>query len=193
MKNYTLILFLLLFAIPIGMKAQEVGIRTNLLYWGTTTPNLSVETALGKKITLEVTGGYNPFTFHDNKKLRHWLVQPELRLWTCEKFVGSFFGFHAHYGEYNVGGIKLPLEIFRGLENHRYQGYAVGGGFSYGYQWYLGPHWNIEAQFGFGYTYTEFDRYECHKCGEHLGKGHKHYFGPTRIGVSLVYLFKSKK
>ncbi|MCD7930829.1 MAG: DUF3575 domain-containing protein [Tannerellaceae bacterium] len=193
MKNYTLIVFLLILITTTGLKAQEVAIRTNLLYWGTTTPNLSVETALGKKTTLEITGGYNPFSFSDNKKLRHWLVQPELRLWTCEKFLGSFFGFHAHYGYYNVGGIKLPLEIFEGLQKHRYQGYAAGGGFSYGHQWYLGSHWNIEAQFGFGYTYTGFDKYECHKCGEHLGKGHKHYFGPTRIGVSLVYLFKSKK
>ncbi len=192
MRKYVVGL-ILLSLIPIELTAQNVGVKTNLLYWGSTTPNISVETALGMKTTLEITGGYNPFEFSDNKKVKHWLVQPEFRLWTCEKYVGSFFGVHAHYSEYNVGGWNLPLDIFPGLTNQRYQGYAVGGGFSYGYQWYLGPHWNIEAQFGFGYTYTEYDTYECHQCGEFLGRSHKHYFGPTRMGVSIVYLFKSKK
>lgn len=152
-----------------------------------------MEVALGPKSTIDLQGTYNPFSFKDNKKLKHWSVQPEYRLWNCEKFVGSFFGFHAHYAYYNVGGIKLPMDIFSSLRNYRYQGYAVGGGFSYGYQWFLGPHWNLEAEFGFGYTYAHFDKYNCHKCGDFLGKGHKHYFGPTKIGVSIVYLIKSKK
>ncbi|MCD8176163.1 MAG: DUF3575 domain-containing protein [Tannerellaceae bacterium] len=64
-----------------------------------------------------MTGGYNPFSFSDNKKLRHWLVQPELRLWTCEKFLGSFFGFHAHYGYYNVGDINYPLKYSKGYRS----------------------------------------------------------------------------
>lgn len=36
MKNYTLIVFLLILITTTGLKAQEVAIRTNLLYWGTT-------------------------------------------------------------------------------------------------------------------------------------------------------------
>ncbi len=194
MKKNIFILFVLFLCLTTSeLVAQHVAVKTNLVYWGTTTPNLSIETALGIKTTLDLQGTYNPFTFHDNKKLRHWSVQPEVRFWLCEKFVGGFFGLHAHHGVFNVGGIKLPLEIYPGLEHHRYQGHATGAGFSYGHQWYLGAHWNLEAQFGFGYTYADFDRYECHKCGEHLGRGHKHYFGPTKMGVSLVYLFKSKK
>ncbi|MCC8088643.1 MAG: DUF3575 domain-containing protein [Rikenellaceae bacterium] len=192
LKKSTLLLLFMGLVIQ-HLPAQEVAIKTNLLYWGTTTPNISVETALGKKTTIDLQGTYNPFTFSNNKKLKHWSIQPELRLWTCEKFSGSFFGFHAHYAYYNVGGIKLPLDIFYNLRNYRYQGYAVGGGFSYGYQWYLGPHWNLEAQFGFGYTYSRFDQYDCHKCGDFIREGHKHYFGPTKIGVSIVYLIKSKK
>ncbi len=195
MKKYAFIVsFLVLLIVSArALNAQNVAVKTNVLYGATTTPNLSVEMALGIKTTLDLQGTYNPFIFHDNKKLRHWSVQPELRFWLCEKFTGGFFGLHAHHGVFNVGGIRLPLEIYPGLKDHRYQGHATGGGFSYGHQWYLGPRWNIEAQFGFGYTYVDFDRYECHKCGEQLGSGHKHYFGPTKMGISLIYLFKSKK
>lgn len=42
---YTLISIL----ITASCFSQEVRIGTNILYWGTTTPNLSFETALGEK------------------------------------------------------------------------------------------------------------------------------------------------
>ncbi|MCC8094572.1 MAG: DUF3575 domain-containing protein [Tannerellaceae bacterium] len=179
--------------ITIHCFSQEVTIGTNLLYWGTTSPNLSVETALSKKTTLELTGAYNPFNLGEHKKFKHWKIQPELRLWNCEKFVGSFFGIHGFYSEFNVGGINFPGKILSGLKENRYQGYTAGGGISYGYQWYLSPHWNLEAMIGVGYAYIHYDKYECKNCGRHLKTSHKHYVGPTRVGVSLIYLLPSKK
>ncbi len=176
--------------------AQQVGVKTNALGWATTTPNLSVDYALGKKTTLEIHGRYNPFRFseiEENKKLQHWIVMPEIRFWVFEKFDGHYFGIHPFYGRYNAGGVKLPLKIFEEMKDHRFEGYGTGLGVSYGYQWTLASHWNLEATFGFGYSYMNYNKYECHKCGDLIGKEIKHYFGPTRIGVSIIYLFKSQK
>lgn len=178
------------------LSAQQVGVKSNLLYWGTTTPNLATEVALGSKTTLELQGSWNPFRFGSsdaNKKIQHWMLMPEARFWRYENWDGHFFGFHAFFSSYNAGGVNLPLGIFSGLKESRYEGYGVGAGASYGYQWYLSPHWNMEAHFGFGYAYLNYERYECHRCGEFIEKTHKHYFGPTKVGVSLIYLFKSKK
>lgn len=174
-------------------SAQEVALKTNLLYWSTTTPNLGVEIKTGTRTTLDLVGTYNPFTFRHNIKFKNWTAQPEFRLWNCEAFNRGFWGFHAVGGQFNVGNLNLPFGLFSGLDDHHYEGYLVGGGVSYGYQWYLGPHWNLEATFGFGYLYMNYDKYECPKCGDMLGHDKKHYFGPTRIGVSFVYLFGSKK
>lgn len=174
----------------------KVGIKTNLLYWGTTTPNLAVELALGAKTTLDIQGSYNPWKFGDpekNKKIQHWLVMPEVRMWVHEKFDGHFFGVHGFFSSYNAGNVDLPLGIFSDLKDERREGYGVGVGISYGYQWYLGNHWNLEATFGFGYSYMNYDRYECEPCGKFLEHTHKHYFGPTKIGLSFIYLFKSKR
>lgn len=182
-----------LFLLGSPAYAQVVAVKTNLLYWGTTTPNLGVEVGLGKRTTLDFVGTYNPWQFNHNTKIKHFTLQPEFRLWKCERFNGGFWGFHATYGQYNAGGVHLPLDIFRGLRTNRYQGWLVGAGVSYGHQWYLGPHWNLEATFGFGYMYFKFDRYECPRCGEFLGKGERHYFGPTKVGVSFVYLFRSRR
>lgn len=170
-------------------NAQDFAVKTNLLYWATTTPNLQIEFGLGKRTTLELGGNYNPFTFDNNKKLKHWMAQPELRLWTCEKFNRGFWGFHLMGGEFNAGGIEMPFDIFPRLADNRFEGWMIGGGISYGYQWYLGPHWNLEATIGVGYLYLDMTRYECPRCGEELGKETMNYVGPTKIGLSFVYLF----
>lgn len=169
---------ILAWGFPREAHAQDVALKTNGLYWATTTPNLGVEMALSPKWTLDVSGGYNPWTFHDDKKMRCWLVQPELRYWLCEKFEGHFVGVHLHGAQY-----------FGGFKEKRYDGYLAGGGFTYGYDWILSPHWNVEAAIGIGYArlwYNEGPRIPCKKC---VVRKDKDYVGPTKIALSLLYLF----
>lgn len=162
-----------------------VGVKTNLLYVATTTPNLGVEFGLSPKLTLDISANYNPWAFSNNKKIKHWLVQPELRYWFCERFNGAFVGLHAHYAEYNVGGIKML-----GLKNVRYEGNLYGGGVSVGYHWILNKRWSLEATIGAGYAYLDYSKYKCEKCGDKLKDGNRNYWGPTKAGVNLIYMIK---
>lgn len=171
-------------------RGPFLAVKTNALYWATSTPNLGFEVGLGRKLTLDVLGGYNPFSFSDNKKLKHWLVQPELRWWTCERFNGHFLGVHLHGGTYNVGGMDLPFGAFPSLERYRYEGGFYGGGLSYGYQWILGGRWSLEAEVGVGYTRINYDKYDCPKCGEFLGSGSHDFLGVTKAGLSIIYIIK---
>lgn len=193
MKRRFLLLCVVLVC-AIGMYGQNkteklhlpvVALKTNALYWATTTPNLSLELGLARKLTLDILGTYNPWEFSGNKKVKHWLIQPELRLWTCERFNGHFFGLHGHYADFNMGGVKLL-----GLEHKRYQGHLYGGGISYGYQWIISNHFSIEANIGVGYARIKYDKYPCGDCGTKLKEGTKNYWGPTKVGVSLIYVIK---
>ena len=166
------------------------GVKSNLLYDAVTTFNLGAEFRLSPYLTLDVSGSYNPWTFSDNKKIKHVSVQPELRYWLYEPFNGHFLGAHLLYTYYNVGGVRLPLGIFPELKDYRFQGNGYGAGFSYGYQWLLSNRWNLEATFGFGYLYLDHRRYECRTCGDKVGRESKHYFGPTKVGLSLIYVLK---
>lgn len=176
-----IILFLALFACG-GLttaSAQNWAVKTNLAYWATTTINLGTEVALGQRITLDIAGAYNPFTYGENKKLLFWGVQPELRFWTCRKFDGHFFGVHGHYAQYNGGWNK-----------YRYDGWLVGAGVSYGYQWILGNRWNLETEIGVGYARLDHDKYLRQFCGKFIKHDTKNYFGPTRLSISFVYILK---
>lgn len=183
----------------VGLSAiaqGNVGVKTNLLYGvGTLTPNLGMEIGLGKRTTLDVGGGYSWFnlngTTENNKKLVHWVVQPEFRYFLCEKFNGHFFGIHALYSKYNIGKHKLPMLFGKNSQDYRFEGDAFGAGLSYGYQLMLGKHWNLEFNLGVGYMRLKYDKYDCRKCGKRKETGAtKNYFGPTRAGISLIYIIK---
>lgn len=172
-------------------SAQKVALKTNALYWATTTPNLSVELGLGKRTTLDLTGGYNPWTLDkaSNRKKKHWLVMPEFRYWLCERFSGHFFGIHSGYAFYNISNVRIPFSG-KATKEHRYEGWATGAGISYGHSWIIGKRWNIEATLGVGYIYTKYDKYNCATCGKFNENRSKHYFGPTKAGISIVYMLK---
>ncbi len=191
-SKFTKIPFVLLLFLSAGFyaSAQKAAVKTNLLYGATATPNLQFELGLGEKSTLELGAGMNWFTFSDNRKFKHILLQPEYRYWFCETFNGSFLGIHAHGAQFNVGGWDIPVGRLSAFKDHRYQGYLYGAGISYGYQWVLSPRWNFEASLGGGFARIHFDEYPCVTCGTWIGDGVYNYWGITKASLSLVYFLK---
>lgn len=175
-------------------KAQQAAVKTNLLYDATATVNLGVEFGVAPRWTIDLSGNLNAWNFSENKKWRHWLVQPEVRYWLCERFNGSFLGAHVQGGVYNVGNVNADFKLlgtdFGQLKDHRFEGWMAGVGLAYGYHWMLSRHWSLEAEIGIGYIYTQSDKYECPRCGDKLedDKPH-HYFGPTKAAINLIYVF----
>ncbi len=169
--------------------AESWALKTNLLGWATTSPNIGAEVAVGRKSTVQVFGLINPWNFGDDKHVHIWSVEPEYRYWLCQSFNGHFFGVHLLGGEYNVKNVDMPFGLLpdQGKEGRHYEGWYIGAGVTYGYQWMLSQHWNIEASIGIGYAYSPYKLYG--NCDRVLRDETRHYFGPTKVAVSLMYLF----
>ena len=84
MKKFFLIGATLL--LSLYASAQHVALKNNIVYDATATPNLGLEVGLGKKVTMDLSAGYNPFEFNNDKQAKHWLAHAGVRFWTCEKF-----------------------------------------------------------------------------------------------------------
>lgn len=116
MKYFFLLVFL---CCSVEGFSQKVALKNNLAYDALKTPNLSLELSIGRKWTLDTQVGMNFFFYtqdatsshYRTKKISHWLVQPELRYWTCDVFNGWFFGVHMHGGQMNVGGVNIPFVL----------------------------------------------------------------------------------
>ncbi|MBQ0103817.1 MAG: DUF3575 domain-containing protein [Prevotellaceae bacterium] len=189
-KKIASIIFVALTAMASTVAEAQIAIKNNLIYDVNRTPNLGVEIGLSPKTTAQVFYGINPWKYSDDKQMRHWVVMPEYRWWTCSRFNGHFFGIHAMGGEFNVQNMKDTFGLIKeDIEHRRYEGWFIGGGITYGYQWILNKHWNIEASVGFGYDYIQYKEYECGECGAFTTKDHSNYVGPTKLALSMLYLF----
>lgn len=197
MKRFLIATLIIAGFMPI--KAQ-LAVKSNLLYDALTTPNIGVETAVASNQTINLVYGLNPWTYHEggeDHKAKHWVVMPEWRWWPCSTFNGHFVGVHAMGGQMNVSNIHLPIPggFFGGdnlrheVQSRRVQGGYAGAGVTYGYQWILNRHWNIEAEIGVGYDHVWYDLYNCGECGAKLKSGHSNYAGVTKAGVSFLYIF----
>ncbi len=191
-----LMIMLVVFAFT-GLRpvaAQDVAVKTNLLYDAALTVNAGAEVAVAPRWSVDLSGNLNAWTLSHGKRWKHWLIQPEGRYWFCDALAGHFVGFHALGGQYNIGGVNMPFSFlgtdFRRLKDERHQGWYAGAGVAYGYSWILGRHWNLEAELGIGWVYTRYDAYPCAHCGTKLESGrHHNYFGPTKAALNLVYVF----
>lgn len=193
-KKRIIILTVLLMAMTPFLRAQDFALKTNVLSDVFMNVNLGAEVGLSPKWTLEAEAEFNGWTLSHGRRWKHWAVQPEARYWLCNRFGGHFFGFQVHGGQYNIGGFDgwynfLGTDATK-LKDSRYQGWFGGFGVSYGYDFILSSHWNLEGEIGIGYSYTSYDRFECKICNKKMEEGTNHnYIGPTRLAINLVYLF----
>lgn len=167
-----------------SLHAQQVVMKTNGLFWLATTPNLGVEIFLSPRFTFDLSGSYNAWNYGGNGRLRHVLFQPELRYWFCGAFQKHFIGTHLHAADFNIGNLSL----FPGLKDYSYRGQLYGGGISYGYHFPLSPRWSMEATVGIGYAYMNYKKYICRQCAELKARVTRHYVGPTKLAVNLIYV-----
>lgn len=209
--------FIIALALLLGgvtAATAQVAVKTNLAGWGTTTANIGVEVGLSRHATLQVLGYLNPWEFGEDRHFRLWSVQPEYRWWwSCGKYNGHFLGIHALGGEYNAKRVNFPLrgllvggslterndafpssdheglwpDIEGANAGRHVEGWYIGGGLSYGYQWILSRHWNFEASVGVGYVYSPLSYYG--RCAQVIDRRELHYVGPTNAQLSFVYVF----
>jgi Protein of unknown function (DUF3575). len=177
----------------------QVAVKTNLLYDATTTPNIGAEYAVGRQNTVNLVYGLNPWKFGSDRDhyAKHWVLMPEYRWWLCTAYSGHFLGVHAMVGEFDAERAHLPIpggwfggdNLTSAVKHNRFEGTFAGVGFTYGYQFPLSRHWNLETEIGVGYGHVWYDRYNCGKCGGKTKSGHTNYAGITKIGVSIMYIF----
>jgi hypothetical protein len=161
-------------------SAQIFSVRANALSAFAATVDVGAEVSVADKWTVGVAGCYNPVrTVRFSTSF--YAVRMECRYWLYESFIGHFFGTHIVYANYDIGRVR-----------RRYDGYAVGSGFSYGYSWMLSERWNVTLHAGIGvfrskdirrdFTVGDWD-------DEYVYRYRRWMLLPSDIGVSFSYLF----
>ena len=180
--------------VSLTSPAQNVALRTNLLYDATLTPNLGVEVRIDSLWTLGADFGLNAWDIDKakNKKWRHLLVAPHVRRYltltdSLRLRQASYVEADMVYSHFNVGNTTVPLGLYSAAKDRRLQGDLVALGAKYGYAWILGRDWWIEAEAGIAVGYAWFKEYECAHCGTYYGRNSRIFLLP-QLGINVVYI-----
>ena len=192
-------------ALCFDAKAQDISVRTNLLWDGVSEPNLGVEFQLSRHFTLGGNFGLKSWPRWlawdwDNSNPVHWrnfVVAPELRFYfdkdKNKMFQGAFIGSDLVYTHFNVGMLTFPFGLYPQVRDHRLQGDFWGLGLFGGYAWRLGDsRWRLELEAGVAVGYQKADKFECAHCGAQVGESHGVALVP-KLGVNLAFDVKRKR
>ena len=187
-------------------KKTILALKTNLLYDALSLVNYSIEVPIGERFSALWYHQFPWWTWGqaDNQYcIRFLSIGGEGRWWLKpmprpqmgksvqrDRLMGHFVGLYAESG-------KWDFEWGRDI-CHQGEHWSVG--LSYGYSMPLGRRLNMEFSLSLGYAsiayrgYTPSEDYEI-LWRDPAKQGRWHYFGPTKVQVSLVYpiLLTTKK
>ena len=180
--------------IPQKAAAQEVSVRTNLLWDAVSEPNLGLEIATGEHWSVGVDAGLKAWPRYlawdwDMENPTHWrnfAVVPEVRYYFNEVFRGFFTGADFIYTHYNIGAVEFPLGLYPETKDNRLQGSFWAGGTFLGYAWWPWQHWRLELEAGVAAGLAAYDRYDCPHCGTKLGEERKVGVVP-KLALNVAY------
>ena len=173
-------------ASPQSRRPLFVALKTNLLYDAALVPNIGVEVSLGRRWTL--VGDWFYTWFKSDARHRYW------------QGYGGYFGGRKYFGRaseahpftgHHVGAYMLMLthDVEWGGRGYQMPEYGFGGGLEYGYSAPIGRRLHLDFSFGAGFqdgTYKEYLPIDGHYVWQSTHK--RHWFGPTKAEVSLVWL-----
>ena len=167
-------------------KPFYIGIKTNMLYDLALVPNIGVEFALGKRVS--VVGNWMYSWWKSDKVNWYW------RTYGGDLAVRYWFGKAAkekplqghHLGLY---GQIITYDFELGGRGYLGDRWTYGGGLEYGYSLPVAKRFNIDFNLGVGYLGGEYKEY-LPIDGHYVWQATKRrqYIGPTKLEISLVWL-----
>lgn len=177
--------------VPAKKIPVSMAMTTNLLYDALAVPNIGIEIHLGKSLSL--AGNWMYAWWKSDRKHNYWRTYGgdiELRCWFGKKSKERLFTGH-HAGIY---GQILTYDFELGGKGYLGDKWSYGFGGSYGYSIPIIKNLNIDFSLGIGYLWGEYKEYvprDGHYVWQATRK--RKWFGPTKVGVSLVWLIGKKR
>ena len=162
-------------------EVPKWSLKTNLLTWVLTVPNLTGEVRVSDHFALDLGLWWCPWKASDRYSLKVFAILPEGRYWFSRHAFGHYLNIHLTGAWFNLR-----------FKDDRYQDTdrpLLGAGLGYGYQFQFNENWGLDLNIGVGYLNMEYDTYYNIENGAIRDTRRTSYFGIDRLGVSLVYRF----
>ena len=180
-----------LFGAGAETRHSFMSVSTNTLYDAAFVPNIGLEINIYDTWTLSVNGMFAWWTME--QRHLYW------RVYGGDVTVRKYFGRQSenrsltghHLGAY---GQALSYDLEVGYFGRMVPELSYGGGIEYGYSFPVSKSLNVDLFLGVGYLGTKMYDY-VESDGHYVWRATigQQWVGPTKAGVSLVWLIESKK
>lgn len=181
-----------LFCVSLQSEAQSV--KVNIPFWLTGSPNVGIEYALTRQLTVNGEVLWMPYMFKKHEEVFRvvqaavdfrYYVNPR-HYYTNDSWDGFYIGPYGMFGNFNIGLLKNG-DI---AQSYRHKGWGVSGGITTGYKFAFGNRWGLDLNIGLGYAHLVYDKYLLGS--EYVAfpverKKVRNWIGPTKFGVNLSY------
>lgn len=163
-----------------------MAIKTNLLYDALLVPNIGVEFYLGRQWSVSANWMYSWW----KTDRHHWYWRTyggdlAVRKWLGKKAKEKPLQGH-HLGVY---GQMITYDFEWGGRGYLGDRWSWGVGLEYGYSLPIARRLNLDFGIGLGYLAGEYKKYQpIDDCYVWQSTRQRHYFGPTKAEVTLVWL-----
>lgn len=173
---------------PKKSPAGRLFIATNMLYDAALTPNIGVGILISDRFTLFADWMYARWNNRDNRK--YWRIYGgDIEI---KYHIGAIRG-NSPLGGHHIGAYaSLACYDFQLNRNHRgflSDKYNYAAGLSYTYSLPVNKRINIDFNIGIGYLWGKYKKHTpIDDCDVWLSTHKLGWFGPTKVGVSFVWL-----
>lgn len=175
-------------------KSFYMAVRSNLLEDILLVPNIGIEFYLGRQWSIGANWKYA--WWHNDRKHDYWRVYGgdlNVRKYFGSKakekpLQGHHIGIYAQVATYDfeLGGKGIMGGVPGG---NIFDKFHYGGGIEYGYSVPVARRLNLDFTIGLGYLGGEYREYvPMDECYVWQATKHRHYWGPTKAEISLVWL-----
>lgn len=158
---------------------RYMAIKTNVAYDAVGILNLDFECQVARHLSVELPVMWSFWDWKQTQGLRTVALQPALKWWPGE------------VGSRNAVGVDFDMAWFNYRHDQtRYQSQGrplMGASLTYAYTLEMGRGWQAEFAVAIGYANMQYNTYYNISDGALTGTHTRNYFGPTRLGISLVY------
>lgn len=171
----------LLFFMSAAMVSAQTTLKWNALYWAVGLVNMSVETKISERWTINGDVVYSPWESINGNPMRFGQIIADGRYYPKGAFNGFYVGGYAGYHR------LFKFTKWNYFNNGKYQkgnGLSLGG--VVGYQVKVSDRWSIDVYAGFGWQDTNYQGYYSN--GEkYIGHNGSGEWIPYKLGASFAY------
>jgi len=177
------LLLLVILAISLSTAAQaQTRLKWNALYWAVGVVNMSAETKLADKWTLNGDLVYSPWESLDGNPMKFGQAIVEGRFYPKGAFDGFYVG---AYGGYHR---MFKFTKWNYINKDRYQkGNGMSFGATLGYQLKISDRWGLDMYAGYGWQHSDYKGYVKSTGEMYVDTNGSGEWLPYKLGVAFTY------